>query len=534
MKHVIAFLLLLLASNFLQAQDGGRIILRLNTGVEVKSKPLCNRSGIGQEDVDQVSKSNGAISSKRISGKRSETPKVYVIQFPEGTDLAPILQAYRALPVVANAEHDAMGGGGGQRSFVPNDPEYFRQWGLKNDGTFSLHPATAGADIDMENAWDIEQGSDNVTVAIIDSGARLQHPDFAGRIWTNTAEIPGNGIDDDGNGYIDDVTGWDFANNDNDPTDDQGHGTNVASIVGAVGNNEIGFAGVDMNCKLMILKALNSSNQGWYSWWVEAMYYAVDNGANVINMSLGGTDPFAEMQTAVDHALQNNVLVVACMMNTNASTPFIPAALNGVLSVGATSPDDSRAVPFNWSSSSGSNYGSHIDVVAPGDYVYGLHFNSDAVFTSFWSGTSQATPHVAALASLLIAQDPTSTPGEVADIIRNTAEDQVGDPLEDLPGWDQYYGHGRINAFLALGGSVGIERAAAPTFSLYPNPTTGVLNLTLNEPSFISLIDGSGRTVLDQRYTAGLHVLDAGTAPGVYLVRVTSEQEHSSMRLVVQ
>lgn len=490
---------------------------------------------IGAEAVDRISMRMGAQRTRQIAGRKGNGPRVYVVQYPEGTDLAPILAAYRASAAVVHVEADAMGHGGGDRSFVPNDPYYFRQWGLKNDGSFSLFVATPGADIDMESAWEIEQGSPDVVVAIIDSGTRLQHPEFEGRLWINAGEIPGNGMDDDGNGFVDDVYGWDFANVDNDPTDDQGHGTNVAGIVGAAGNNDLAYTGVDLNCKLMSLKALNSANQGYYSWWIEAMYYAVDNGANIMNMSLGGTLGSPEMQTAVDYALQNNVMVVACMMNTNSSVPYIPAALNGVFSVGATSPNDRRAVPFPWSSSSGSNFGPHIDVIAPGNYTYGLNHLSNTAINTYWSGTSQAAPHVAGVAALLIAQDPTRTVAEIAEIIRSTADDQVGDPLEDVAGWDPYHGHGRLNAFNALSISVGIaEPARTAHLQVYPNPNNGTFSLRAQEAGLIEIHDELGRKVHEKRVQAGENIFTPDLAPGLYIVRSSAATGPVALRMIVQ
>lgn len=495
-----------------------------------------DRAAIGVSAIDAVSADHGALHGRRIAGHRGTGPQVFVMQFAEGTDLLPIMEAYKATGLVANVERDAQGSYGGGGGFIPNDAHYNKQWGLHNDGTFSLFPAVAGADIDMEAAWGIEQGSDAITVAIIDTGTRLQHPDIAARLWVNPGETDGNATDDDGNGYVDDMNGWDFANDDNITTDDHGHGTNVAGIVGAIGNNEIGFAGVDLNCRIMSLKALGADATGWYTWWIAAIYYAVDNGAHVINMSLGGSSPSPEMQTAVDHAIANQVTVVACMMNTNSSTPFIPAALNGVLAVGATSPNDHRAVPFPWSPASGSNYGSHINVVAPGNYVYSLNYGSNTNYTTYWSGTSQASPHAAGLVSLLLAQDPTRTPQELISIIENTAEDQVGNPAEDTPGWDQYHGHGRINAFQALLESVSVEdrERLLPALTVYPNPGTGWFNVRTNTVATIQVFDDLGRLVHERRTGMGVERIDAGLPAGVYTVRALSEAGPATARLVVQ
>ena len=231
---------------------------------------------------------------------------------------------------------------------IPNDTYFSRQYGLYNDGTFSLSSATNDADIDMDLGWDIEQGDQSIIVAVLDSGIKLDHPEFSGRLWTNPNETL-NGIDDDNNGYIDDINGWDFANNDNTPTDDHGHGTNVTGIIGANSNNNLGYSGVDRNCKLMIGKILDENNSGYYSWWTDGIYYAVDNGAKVINMSVGGSGFSSSMKDAIDYAYNNGVTVIACMMNENNNTTFYPAGYQNTIAVGATNPNDERSAPFFWS-----------------------------------------------------------------------------------------------------------------------------------------------------------------------------------------
>ena len=330
---------------------------------------------------------------------------------------------------------------------LPNDPYTDRQWYVKNNGTFTRFASKAGADIGLLQAWELEDGDSLVTVAVLDGGCDIYNADLKGRIWKNAQEIPFNNIDDDLNGYVDDTIGWDFVNADNFPEDEAGHGTNVAGIIGANANNNIAYAGIDKNCKLMICKITDDEGNGKYRNWAAAIYYAVKNGARVINMSVGGLVSSKELETAINFAYENNVLVVAAMMNTNTSQPYFPAAYKNVLAVGATNPDDSRAAPFFWSKTSGSNYGQHISVVAPGNYIYGLSPTSDNIF---WGGTSQAAPMVSGLAALLIAQDMSRTPDEIQHIITITADDKVGTAEEDTDGWDQYYGYGRINAYRAL------------------------------------------------------------------------------------
>lgn len=335
--------------------------------------------------------------------------------------------------------------------FFPNDKYFYKQWYLFNDGSIRSSTrvnSTPGADINMPGAWEIEKGSDKVIVAILDSGIRDDHPDIKNRMWVNENEIPDNGIDDDRNGYIDDYKGWDFAYDSKENYDGFGHGTNIASVIGAETDNIIGFAGIDQRAKIMNCKNLSDDNYGEYIWWSRSIKYAVDNGANIINMSEGGDDYSRVLKTAVDYAHAKGILIVASMMNKGDGKDYYPASFEGVLAVGATDTDDSRCLRFTWGG--GSCYGDHIGVVAPGNKIYGLDYEDLNNYDVYWSGTSQSTAIVSGIASLLYAQDNSRRRLELIDVITKTARDMVGDPREDKPGWDKYYGHGRVDAYLAL------------------------------------------------------------------------------------
>ncbi len=415
----------------------------------IKAKPL---SSLASNNPD-FQRLNERYSVKSLSpiGDFTATGTV-LIQFDSDIDIRSALTDYKRLKSTRVVEPDYIMTGSGQPGsppIIPDDTHFNRQYGLDNDGSFSLSPSVSDADIDMPEAWEIETGSANIILAILDTGTKLDHPEFSGRIWTNDAESL-NGLDTDGNFYTDDVQGWDFVNNDNDPTDDYGHGTNIAGIACANGNNNVGYAGVDWHCQLMTCKVLDNNNSGFYSWMADALYYAVDQGADVINMSIGGSGFSTVLSNAIDYAYQNNVLVVASMMNFDNDTDYYPAAFSQTLAVGSTNADDSRSTPFFWNPNSGSNYGAHIDVTAPGNFIYGLSHLSDSNYDSYWGGTSQSAPLVTGLCALLLAQDPSRSPEDLRAIIRNTTEDQVGPPSEDLLGFDIYFGHGRINAHAAL------------------------------------------------------------------------------------
>ncbi len=333
---------------------------------------------------------------------------------------------------------------------VPSESGFNKQWALRNQGNLGYASSTAGADIDMDLAWSVEQGSASVIVAILDTGVEYQHPDLKNRIWKNTKEVA-NGIDDDNNGLVDDIQGWDFAEKDNDPTDLHGHGTHVAGILGADANNQIGFAGVDWRCQIMPLKVVRDNNTSSYSDYAQAVYYATDQGARVINLSLTSYSFSQTLEDAFQYAHQRGVTIIAAMANNGDNTIHHMAKSPYSIAVGASTPADKRA--------SYSNYNDYIDVIAPGAYIYSLNAMDYSDETKMLNGTSQAAPIVAGIASLLIAQNPSRTPDMIREIIRSTAEDRVGPSDQDRPGFDQYYGYGRVNAYRALTSNTGQTQA---------------------------------------------------------------------------
>ncbi len=277
-----------------------------------------------------------------------------------------------------------------------NDPYYSSEWHL--------------AMIQAPGAWDVTTGTASTVIAVLDSGANYSHPDLQGKL----------------------LAGYDFVNGDSDPSDDNGHGTGVAGTAGAASNNSTGVASVAWACPVMPLKVLDAAGSGSYSNIAKAINYAADNGARVINLSLGAPSSSLTLQNAVDYAWNKGVVIIAAAGNSGNNTPFYPAACNNVIAVSATNSSD---VMTSWS-----NYGSYVDVSAPGESIL-TTWGSDY---SYVSGTSFSSPVVAATVALMISIQPKLTNSQTADLLQKNVDD-LG-----AAGYDVYYGYGRVNAARAV------------------------------------------------------------------------------------
>jgi subtilisin family serine protease len=310
---------------------------------------------------------------------------------------------------------------------LPNDFEFSRMYPLLNPGGTD---ARTNADIHATQAWQYTTGDKKVIVAVIDTGIDYLHEDLRDNIWINDKEIPNNGIDDDGNGLVDDYIGYDFVSNDSDPYDDNQHGTHVAGIIGAKGNNGIGTVGVNWNVSLMALKAFDDQGSGTVDAAIAAIQYAVANGARIINGSWGLDERSRALEDAIQSAADAGVLFVAAAGNNRSDAPSYPASFDSVLSVGATDKRDIRAVY--------SNYGPTVDIAAPGDAVFSTLPENNY---GYLSGTSMSAPHVAGTAALVLSRFPNYSRQELFDILVNSV-----DPVL----FDEPLGNGRLNANIAV------------------------------------------------------------------------------------
>lgn len=374
---------------------------------------------------------------------------------------------------------------------VPNDPAYPNQW---------AHPK-----INSPAAWDVSTGSNTIVIAVVDTGVDLTHPDLTGKL----------------------VQGHDYYWYDTVPEDENGHGTHVAGIAAASTNNSTGVAGMSWGAKIMPVKVLGPDGSGYNFDITDGILFAKNNGADIINLSLGGPTYDSAMQDAVNQAHTAGALVVAAMGNSGVSTPAYPAAYNNVMAVSATDPGDALAYY--------SNYGSHVDIAAPGGEMSYLH-DPNGIYSTmptynvymvtqygysknydYLQGTSQATPYVSGLAALIWSVSPGLTNDQVQGVIQSTAVD-LG-----TAGWDSSFGWGRINASAALAAltlnAATLDPIANPdldgSYTVNWNDVTGATSYTLEEDDNASFSSPS------VRYTGSTsQYAISGQGPGIWYYRV--------------
>lgn len=358
------------------------------------------RAGVSEKTLAAKFGAHGALSRSTLRHLN-----VRVVNVPEQNADA-VLAALKNDPEIEFAERDYFA----QAAFVPNDPYVGDEWHL--------------AKIQAFEAWQGTTGNTNVIVAVLDSGVDTNQPDLAGRL----------------------LPGYDFVDGTSNMVDDFGHGTAVTGTIAADGNNGVGVAGVAYGCSVLPVKVMDSSGFAAYSTIASGINYAVENGARVINLSVAGSDASGTLQQAINFAWSNNVVVVAAAGNAATSTPMYPAACSNVLAVSATAQDDSLAY-F-------SSYGNYVQISAPGEMIWTTQASLNNPYAP-WQGTSFASPVVAGVAALVLSANPTLSNAQIVSLLEQTADD-LG-----APGYDPYFGYGRVNAFRAV--SVASEMPGAIT-----------------------------------------------------------------------
>lgn len=488
-----AFLLLCLFPGMTHAQENLRVFVKVRP--EARAIAGVSRLQFTSDAIQDLlqkyactapmpllSESTAAF-AKRAGGSENPLADLYLITPAKGTDAARLASELSALPGVIFSEPETML----RLDFVPSDSAWSSQWGMQRIG--------------MEKAWDVTRGSGDVVIGVIDTGIDYEHPDIRTQHWINTSEdingnrrfdpwpvsevrggVPGDfdGVDNDGNGFIDDVIGYDFVDQpgvsnaaggdyfqpDADPLDEMGHGTSVAGIIGAATDNGIGVAGIAPDCRMMTLRAFDARGVGSEGDVARALAYAVANGVRVVNMSFGDVVYSRVLRDIIRWAYARGVVMIASSGNSQSTALHYPSAYDETISVSATASNDIIA--------GFSNYGQTIDIAAPGSDI--LTTDLGGRYTPFY-GTSASAPFVTGVAALVLSQHPGFGPEEVRGILIASAED-LG-----AQGWDERYGAGMLRADRAVVlENPSVVRITAPRTDFATNTNSIVIRGTAASP----------------------------------------------------
>jgi thermitase len=427
-KKVLSAALVLGVCSGVSAMEKNRLAEHVPGEVLVKIKPgmlksfLSNKSLYDAEIKEEIHAAMGELVLLRVPQTKSLNTIISDINKNAAVEYAEPNFIYRAIDTVQNATsiiNNLKINKDVYTAMTPNDPRYGKLWGLRNTGDNepagsrgnSSATGKAGADVNAESAWAMSKGSHQVKIAVIDTGVDYNHEDLRNNMWTNTAEANGRpGVDDDGNGYVDDIHGYDFANNDGDPMDGNSHGTHCAGTIAAEHNNGIGIAGVMAQASIVGVKFLTDQGSGTTADAIKAVDYATKVNVDIMSNSWGGGGASQALEDAIKRAKNAGIVFTAAAGNSatdNNSTPHYPSNydVDNVISVAAHNYNDGLA--------SFSCYGSRtVHVAAPGRNILSTTPNNEY---AVYSGTSMATPHVTGVIGLYIAQNGRSDVKELRD-----------------------------------------------------------------------------------------------------------------------
>lgn len=536
MKKLALGLLLLFTVFSLRAQGltlPGRILVKVNLVDEVElpqfrdSQPMPDFSAFPGM-TEMLNRFGTTAIFKPFKTPAPQVQKIYEVRFDAENLVAAFMREWERLPFIEYAEEIPVY----EMHYNPNDLS-FLQWGI---------PVVKATD-----AWDLSRGSKNVRIAMVDDAVLMDHEDLRAQIWTNLAEIPGDSIDNDNNGFIDDVHGYDFGNDDNDPNPPSGandnnfsHGTHTSGIAGATTDNNLGTTSIAFDATIVPIKVKVDStiNDNLLQSTYTGLDYAIVNNFEVVNMSFGSPQYNFSMFYLIQAGHDSGMVFIASAGNTGNYTVNYPAAYTNVISVGSTEFDDTK--------SGFSTYHYSVDVMAPGGGIYSSVAGGTDHY-GFKSGTSMSAPMTTSLAALMLAADSTLTPDDLEACLKSSADNIDANNSAYLGN----IGAGRINAYqalLCLGIPASVDASMSSGWKpnrLFPNPCQSSSFLSANFPSdgdlSISLVDLKGReveSIFDGAVIAGEFEWRWSRkdelASGMYLIRWNFEGEYAFQKLILE
>jgi len=501
--HAFALLLAMTVIITTHAQHlQGKIFFKIKSGFE-KEIPLYNAKS--NDNIDntfwqQAIKDYHIIQiEKAFKTEDIEVQKIYRVSFENYDSIYSLVNRLQNENYIEYAHPCPVY----QKFSLPNDIQSRQNWVFQN--------------ISMDNAWGLA-GNNKNTIAIVDDGVKIDHPDL--NIWTNPNEIDSNKIDDDHNGFVDDIHGYDVADKDNDPTPPVSqfwtHGTHTSGIAGAKTNNSFGVASVSYNT-VSIIAVKCTTQPAVLTHAEDGLDYAISAGANTISMSWGGKDTslYKTLHTLINAADKKNIILVAAAGNDGEDSLNYPAGFDHVIAVGSTGVNDIV--------SKSTNYGNYIDVMAPGDTIY-----STVVYSPYYgtlSGTSMSCPLVAGLCGLMLSVKPTLTPGQIEICLKTTA-----DNIESKNNikYKNKLGAGRINAVNAMqcAANNNIEKDIILSgVEIWPNPAQNILHISSSNSSKsnLQILDMMGRIVLYTSFTNQVNIDLTSYTAGLYMVNAYND-----------
>lgn len=421
----------------------GEIVVKFKAGKSKNFLSAKTLSSLGIQGQRDVKLSYDTLSVLKVSEDKSLTSVIAALKNNPNVEFAEPNFIYSVNPI---KEHGVVSKKLLKSPFydftapTPDDPSFGKLWGLRNTGSNEPNGSAGveGADVNALKAWDITKGSRAVRIAVIDTGVDYTHPDLKANMWVNPKEIPGNGIDDDGNGFIDDVYGYDFANNDSNPMDGNGHGTHCSGTIGAVHDNKIGVAGVMSDVQIMAVKFLGDDGSGTLEAAIKAIDYATLMNVDLMSNSWGGGGRSEALLDAIKRASDKGIIFTAAAGNSssnNDASPSYPASYDtpNMVAVAATTAQNGLA--------SFSSYGRNsVHIAAPGHNILST-VNGGGY--DVYSGTSMATPHVSGVLGLLLAKE-----GRMPHSVMRERLTMTSVPVAALRGKTQTAG--RIDAYNLL------------------------------------------------------------------------------------